>query len=80
MSGPTASLPTTSSTTCGGTAAAPRGLQADDARTRPRGAAEPAQVTPGRAGPTRAYHPGEHVVDIQADGLAKATERFDLRT
>ncbi|RBM11807.1 DNA alkylation repair protein [Streptomyces sp. PT12] len=28
---------------------------------------------------TRAYYPGEHVVDIQVNGLVKATERFDLR-
>ncbi|NEC11149.1 hypothetical protein G3I34_02240 [Streptomyces sp. SID8014] len=40
----------------------------------------PRKSHPGRQVRTRAYHPGEHVVDIQADGLAKATERFDLRT
>lgn len=29
---------------------------------------------------TRKYYPGEHLVDIQVNGLVKATERFDLRT
>ncbi|WP_055716863.1 DNA alkylation repair protein [Streptomyces torulosus] len=29
---------------------------------------------------TRRYYAGEHTVDIQVNGLVKATERFDLRT
>lgn len=29
---------------------------------------------------TRKYYPGEHLVDVQVNGLVKATERFDLRT
>ncbi len=29
---------------------------------------------------TRKYYPGEHAVDIQVNGLVKATERFGLRT
>lgn len=29
---------------------------------------------------TRRYYPGEHSVDIQVNGLVRATERFDLRT
>jgi hypothetical protein len=29
---------------------------------------------------TRRYYAGEHLVDIQANGLVKATGRFGLRT
>ncbi|MFD7899425.1 DNA alkylation repair protein [Streptomyces sp. NPDC059743] len=28
---------------------------------------------------TRTYYPGEHVIDIQVNGLVRATDRFDLR-